>query len=98
MYPIQKSDVPYPKYDVPYPKYYVPYPKYYSTFTCDAATVDNRSARPLPPGVVNCACVTLAFPSSVEVGASQVSVHSSAPEVLWGNRRLKLQTLVLTNR
>ena len=99
--PYPKNYVPYPKYYVPYPKYYVPYLKYYAPYqkyyvpcTCDAATVDTRLARPLPPGVVNCPCVTLVFPCPVELGASQVSVHSSAPEMLWGNRRLKLQTLV----
>ena len=51
------------------------------TLTCDAAAVDTQLARPLPPGVVNCPCVTLAFPCPVELGASQVSVHSSAPEM-----------------
>ena len=73
--------IPYLIFYVPYLIFYVPYPILYLTFTCDAATVDTRSARPLPPGVMNCPCVTLAFPCPVELGASQVSVHSSAPEM-----------------
>ena len=86
--------VPYLIFYVPYLIFYIPYQIFYVTLICDVATVDTLLARPLPPGVVNCPCVTLAFPCPVELGASQVSVHSSAPEMLWGNRRLKLQTLV----
>ena len=77
---------------VPYPKYYVPHPNYYVTFTCDPATVDTRLARPLPPGVVKCARVTLVFPCTVKLGAYHVSVDCSAPEMVRANRRLKLQT------
>ena len=73
--------IPHLIFYVPYLIFYTPYPIFYVTLTCDAATVDIWSARPLPPGVVNCPCVTLAFPCPVELGASQVSVHSSAPEM-----------------
>ena len=88
------SYIPYLIFYVTYLISYIPYPIFYLTFTCDAATVDTLLARPLPPGVVNGPSVTLAFPCTVELGASQVSVHSSAPEMLWGNRHLKLQSLV----
>ena len=73
--------VPYLIFYVPYLRFYIPYPIFYVMLTCDAATVDTQSARPLPPGVVNCPCVTLAFQCPVELDASQVSVHSSAPEM-----------------
>ena len=73
--------VPYLIFYIPYLIFYIPYPIFSVTLTCDAATIDNLLARPLPPGVVNCPCVTLAFPCPVELGASQVSVHSSAPEM-----------------
>ena len=86
--------IPYLIFYVPYLIFYIPYPIFDVTFTCDAATVDTLLACPLPQGVVNCPHVTQAFPCTVELGASQVSVHSSAPEMLCVNRRLKLQTLV----
>ena len=64
--PHLKYYVPYPKCYIPHPNYYVPYLKYYVTFTCDPPSVDTRSARPLPPGVVKCARVTMEVPCTVK--------------------------------
>ena len=41
-----------PKFYIPPPKFYITPPKFYIYLTCNA--VNTRSARPLPPGVVNC--------------------------------------------
>ena len=90
--PYPKYYVPYPKCYVPYLKYYVPYPIYYVTFTCDPPPVDTQLARPLPPGVVKCARVTMEVPCTVKLGVYHISVDCSAPEMPRANPRLKLQT------